>query len=138
MRSFLHLLLLLVFVLLVVSAGTAFQMTQPQTEPKIAIRCGPVGGVILKEVTPMYPAEALAKGVQGTVRISVLVDKDGVPDKLRVLSGPPELVNASLDAVKQWRYKPYRLNGKAVPVETSIDIDFVIPPKKSVTTAAKH
>src|SRR5438874_2896169 len=102
----------LAIMLFVVSAAAAFQLAQPQAEPKIAIRCGPVRGVILKQVTPTYPAEARAKGVQGMVRVSVLVDKNGVPDKLRVLSGPPELVNASLDALKQWRYKSYKLNGK--------------------------
>jgi TonB family protein len=58
----------------------------------------------------MYPPEALAKGIQGLVRIRVEIGKDGVPQKLEVLSGPSELMNASLDAVKQWRYKPYKLN----------------------------
>jgi len=49
-----------------------------------------------------------------------------------VISGPPALVPASLEAVKQWRYRPLKLNGKAVKMETSIDINFVIPAKQSV------
>ena len=69
-------------------AAGAFQLTpQSQPEPKITIRCGPVRGVILKQVTPEYPYEARTKGIQGLVRISVLVNKDGVPEKLRVMSG---------------------------------------------------
>jgi TonB family protein len=104
-------------------------------EPKIVIRCDVAKGVILKQVTPVYPAEARTKSIQGLVRISVRVNRHGVPEKLRVLSGPPELVRASLDAVKQWRYKPYKLNGKAVPVETSIDIKYVIPRKRPVRSA---
>jgi protein TonB len=103
----------------------------PQTHDEVTIRCGPLhGGVILKRVTPTYPPDARAKGIQGLVRISVQIGKDGVPQKFRVLTGPPELVNASLNAVRQWRYKPYKLNGKAVVVETSVDINYVIPPTK--------
>jgi TonB family protein len=119
--------------------ASAFQTeAQTQAEPKITIRCGPVRNVILKQVAPEYPSEARTKGIEGIVRITVLVNKDGVPEKLRVLNGRPELVNASLDAVKQWRYKPYKLNGKAVPVETSIDIKYVIPPKTRVTGREEH
>jgi TonB family protein len=120
------------------AAGALQLFPQSEAQPKITIQCSPVRGVILKQVTPAYPSEARSRGIQGLVRISVLVNKDGVPEKLRVLSGPLELVNASLDAVKQWRYKPYKLNGKAVPVETSIDIKYVIPPKTPVTATDKH
>jgi TonB family protein len=82
---------------------------------------------ILKKVTPKYPSDARIKGIEGKVRVSVLVNKQGVPEKLTVISGPPELISASLDALRQWRYKPLKLNGKAVPVEASVDINYVIP-----------
>ena len=126
------------FMALIVSGASAYEFIEPQAQPKIAIRCGPVHGVILKQVTPTYPAEARTKGVQGMVKISVLVGKDGVPSKLRVVSGPPELVSASLEAIKRWRYRPYKLNGEAVPVETSVDVNYVIPRKKSVATTTQH
>jgi outer membrane biosynthesis protein TonB len=71
------------------------------------------------------------------VRIYVRVDKDGVPQKLRVISAAPELVEASLDALKQWRFKPYKL-GKAVPFETSVDINYIIPRDKPVYKLPKH
>ena len=119
---------------------TTLQLAQQsEAEPQVTIRCSSLPrGVILKRVIPAYPPEARAKGIQGLVRISVPVNKDGVPEKLRVLSSPPELVNASLDAVKQWRYKPYKLNGKAARVETSIDIKYVIPPNKQVARTDKR
>ena len=109
-----------------------------QAQAKVAIRSSFAQGVILKQVMPTYPAEARTKGIQGMVRISVRVDKDGVPQKLRVISGRPELVKASLDALKQWRFKPYKLNGKTVPFETSVDINFVIPPDKPVSKTPNH
>lgn len=85
-------------------------------------------GVIVKRVTPTYPPDARAKGIQGLVRISVQVGKDGGPQRFRALTGPPKLVNASLDAVR--RYKPHKLNGRAVVGETSVDIHYPIPAKK--------
>jgi len=124
--------------ILVLALSGASALTQEQAEPKIAIRSSFVHGVILKQVTPTYPAEARTKGIQGMVRIYVRVDKDGVPQKLRVISERPELVRPSLDALKQWRYKPYKLNGKTVPFETSVDINFVIPRDKPVSKLPKH
>jgi len=124
-------------ILLVVLWG-ASPLTMAQPEPKIAMRSSFVHGVILKQVTPTYPAEARTRGLQGMVRISVRVDKNGAPQRLRVLSGPPELVKASLEALKEWRYKPYKLNGKTVPFETSVDINYLIPPDKPVSKTPKH
>ena len=124
--------------ILVLALSGATALTQAQAKPKIAIRSSFVHGVILKQVTPTYPAEARTKGIQGTVRISVRVDKEGVPQKLRVISGRPELVKASLDALKQWRYKPYKLNGKTVPFETSVDVNYVIPPNKLASKPPKQ
>lgn len=119
--------------LLAMSAAAGSQSTEQQAEPNIVIQCGPRRAVILKRVVPTYPADAVAKGIQGRVTISALVSKSGVPEKLRVLAGPPALVSSSLEAVKRWRYKPTRLNGKAVPIETSINIEYVLPRKKSAS-----
>ena len=108
-----------------------------QSQPKatVVIHCGPATAVMLRQVRPIYPAEARASGIQGVVRISLLVSSDGVPESLRLVSGPPELVNASLDAVRQWRYRPFKLNGKAVPVEATVNINYIIPQKKQQDTA---
>ena len=99
--------------------------------PIVAITCGPVQAAILKQVRPTYPPEAKAKGIQGLVRIRATINQEGVLDHLEVVKGPKELVPASLEAVKKWRYKPLRLSGIAVKAETSIDINYVIPEKKA-------
>src|SRR5205814_4263046 len=112
---------------LALSPVGASQSTQSAPEPTTRIECGPGRGVLLKQVKPKYPPGAKANGIQGTVRIVAIINKDGIPEKLRLLSGPPELVSASLDAIMQWRYKPYKLNGKAVPVETTITIRYMVP-----------
>lgn len=121
---------LLAIATLAALGANASQIPQDPTKPEIAIRCGPSRATILKRVPPAYPPAAVAARISGTVRISVIVDKNGIPKKLRVLSGAPALVNSWLEAVKQWRYKPYELNGVAVPVETEIQIRYVLPAKK--------
>lgn len=121
----------LLTVLTLLNWGTTVLQSQQaqaeETKPIVAIRCGPSQSVILNQVKPIYPSEAREKHIQGLVRIRAVINSQGIPDRLQVLKGPPELIPASLEAVKQWRYKPYELNGKAVSVETSIEIKFVLP-----------
>jgi len=81
---------------------------------------------ILTKVAPIYPAEAKANGISGTVQLSVFIGQDGTVQQLAVLSGPPELTQASLDAVKQWVYQPTLLNGNPVQVETTITVNFTL------------
>jgi TonB family protein len=123
-----------VVVVLFFGSGHAI-LGQSQPKSRIIIHCGPATALMLRQVKPIYPAEARASGIQGVVRISLLVSSDGVPESLRLVSGPPELVNASLDAVRQWRYRPFKLNGKAVPVEATVNINYVIPQKQQQHTA---
>lgn len=75
---------------------------------------------------PHYPPLAKAAGVQGVVKLDAVIGKDGMVQDLRVLSGPPLLVKASLDAVKDWRYRPTLLNGVPIEVETTITISFTL------------
>ncbi|MBI3475220.1 MAG: energy transducer TonB [Acidobacteria bacterium] len=124
----------------IMSATNAQTSNEFQTRGGFTIRRGPVRGVFTPEErsnyilrrAPIYPPEALAKGIQGLVKVGHEIGKDGVPQQIEVLSGPSELVNASLDAVKQWRYKPFKLNGEPVVVEMTCDINFEILPVKPV------
>lgn len=75
---------------------------------------------------PAYPALAKAARVQGVVRLQAIISTDGVIRNLQLIGGPPLLVNAALDAVKQWRYRPTTLNGSAVEVITEIDVNFTL------------
>jgi protein TonB len=75
---------------------------------------------------PAYPRLALATRTQGTVRIQALIGRDGTIRNLQVLSGPPLLLAAAIEAVQQWRYRPTLLNSEPVEVVTEIDVNFNI------------
>ncbi len=79
---------------------------------------------ILHKVQPTYPAEAKATGVQGEVVLHVVVDKNGQPEDVRVMSGDPLLTQAAADAVRQWRWEPTVVKGKPVTVSTKITVNF--------------
>ena len=64
--------------------------------------------------------------VQGEVRLRAIISKAGVIENLEVLNGPPMLVKAAVEAVKQWRYRPYMLNGEPIEVETEITVNFTL------------
>ncbi len=75
---------------------------------------------------PAYPSLARAARVQGTVRIQATIARDGSIQNLNIRSGPPLLVNAAIDAVRQWRYQPTLLSGEPVEVITEIEVNFTI------------
>ena len=75
---------------------------------------------------PAYPPEAKQARIQGTVRLNVIIGKDGKMQDIKAESGPPELVFAALDAVRQWEYKPTLLNGQPVEVVTVVDVNFTL------------
>jgi periplasmic protein TonB len=79
---------------------------------------------LLNRVEPAYPRIAVVSGVQGQVRLHAIIARDGTIQSLNVISGHPLLASAALDAVRQWRYRPYLLNGEAVEVETFITVNF--------------
>jgi TonB family protein len=84
------------------------------------------GAMILRKTPPVYPAAAKAAGISGEVRLNATIATDGTVGELTVVSGPPELVQAATDAVKQWVYKPTLLNGSPVQVKTSIVVNFTL------------
>jgi TonB family protein len=77
---------------------------------------------ILTKAVPVYPPAAKKARIQGKVVIDAVIGTDGTVENLRVLSGPQELQQSALDAVRQWTYKPYLLNGDPIEVETTINI----------------
>jgi protein TonB len=81
---------------------------------------------LIRQPRPVYPPLAKAARVQGTVKFEAVIAKDGTIQNLKVISGPPLLVNAALEAVKQWQYKPTLLNGEPVEVITTIDVNFTL------------
>ena len=73
---------------------------------------------------PVYPADAQQKGIEGTVLLETVVGRDGRVLELHASSGPPELAASASDAVRNWRFSPFTLNGDAVEVETTIAVEF--------------
>jgi len=100
----------------------------PKLEPlkRVRVSQGVTQGMVVKKVEPAYPKIALAARVTGAVLLKAVIGKDGDIRELQVVSGHPMLVPAALDAVKQWHYRPYLLNGEAVEVETNITVTFQI------------
>jgi TonB family protein len=94
------------------------------TLAQIKISQGVSQGLLIKSVQPKYPAEALASHAQGAVLIEATIDKEGIVVHPKVLSGNNVLAKAALEAVRQWRYKPYYLNGEPVEIQTQIRINF--------------
>jgi TonB family protein len=81
---------------------------------------------LLNRVQPAYPEEALRNRIQGTVRLHLILQKDGTVGQLEVVSGHPLLAQAALDAVRQWRYQPTLLNGNPVEIDTTVDVIFML------------
>jgi protein TonB len=80
--------------------------------------------MLINRVQPQYPPLARQTRISGTVRLHAIISKDGSVQQLEVLSGHPLLVQAALDAVRQWKYRPTLLNGEPVEVDTTIDVIF--------------
>ena len=81
-------------------------------------------GQLTHRVEPVYPKMAIVTHVEGQVQLHAVVAKDGSIRTLEVIHGHPLLARAAVDAVKQWRYQPYKLNGEPVEVETFITVNF--------------
>lgn len=98
----------------------------PKLEPvkRIRVSQGVTQGLLVHKVEPQYPKIALAARITGVVQLHAVISKDGNIKELQALSGPPLLIPSAIDAVKQWRYRPYLLNGEAVEVETSVTVTF--------------
>ncbi|MFZ0419671.1 MAG: energy transducer TonB [Candidatus Sulfotelmatobacter sp.] len=99
---------------------------QPVVPQRIRISQGVTSGLLLRKVEPAYPAIARAARIQGDVVLKAIIDKDGNIQDLQLVSGHPMLVPAAIQAVKQWRYKPFLLNGQPVEVETTITVIFTL------------
>ena len=104
--------------------GTIPKLAPPPRPERVRISQGVTRGQIIAKVEPPYPVIARAARVQGDVVLRAIISKTGVIANLELLSGHPMLVPAALDAVKQWRYRPFLLNGEPVEVETTITVTF--------------
>jgi TonB family protein len=84
-------------------------------------------GLAIKKTPPSYPANALRMGIEGSVQLLATISKKGDISAVKVLSGDPSLARAAADAVKQWKYKPYLLDGVPVEIQTQVTVNFKLP-----------
>jgi TonB family protein len=106
------------------SGGEIMPKPFPQT---LNISQGVSRGLLMKKVQPIYPQSALAVRLEGSVELIATISRTGDITHVKVLSGDSQLSKAATDAVKQWKYKPYLLNGEPVEIETQITINFKLP-----------
>jgi protein TonB len=81
-------------------------------------------GDVVRKILPVYPPLARNARIQGQVVLQAVISKQGAIEDLKVVAGHPMLVSAAIDAVCQWRYRPYVLNNEPVEVETQITVNF--------------
>lgn len=108
-------------------SSTPVAVPKIATPTRIRVSSGVTQGLLVRKVEPTYPQMAKIARVQGAVLLAALIGKDGTIQNLHVVSTASPLLNqAALDAVKQWKYKPYILNGEPVEVDTNITVNFTL------------
>jgi TonB family protein len=104
------------------SVAQSSQSGQPQQ--RVRVSQGVSQGLLIKKVQPRYPEEARQGRLQGQVVLQVVIDKNGDFETVSLVSGHPLLAPAAIEAVKQWKYKPYLLQGQPVAVDTQVIVNF--------------
>jgi len=102
------------------------QEVKPQAPRRITVGGNVQQAMLIYQPKPVYPPLAKQARIQGTVRFTAIIGRDGTIQNLTVVSGHPLLVQAATEAVRQWRYKPTLLNGEPVEVVTQIDVNFTL------------
>jgi periplasmic protein TonB len=93
----------------------------------LSVSQGVSQGLLMRKVQPIYPKNALFMRVEGSVELMATISKTGDISRVKVVSGDAQLTRAASDAVKQWKYKPYLLNGEPVEIQTQVTINFKLP-----------
>src|SRR5271166_5139067 len=109
-----------------VISGVPAAVPKAATPQRVRVSQGVSQGLLIHKVQPTYPPLARQARIQGTVVLQALIGKDGAIQNLHVVSGHPMLTASALEAVKQWKYKPYYLNGEPVEVSTTINVNFTL------------
>ena len=103
------------------SADTSSTQALPE---RVRVSAGVTRGLLIKKVNPKYPKTARKQHLEGTVILTATISKEGEIADLTLVSGEPMLAEAAITAVKQWKYRPYLLEGRPVAVETQIQVNF--------------
>jgi len=106
--------------------GNAPVVPKVATPQRVRVSQGVTQGLLIRKIQPTYPPLARQARIQGSVLLQAEISREGTIENLRLISGHPMLAPAAIEAVKQWRYKPYILNGEPVEVETQITVNFTL------------
>src|SRR5262250_1857465 len=107
-------------------SSTPVAVPKAATPTRVRVSQGVTQGLLTRRVNPTYPPLARQARIQGTVVLQAEISKNGDIENLRLVSGHPMLAPAAIEAVKQWKYKPYLLNGEPVEVETTVQVNFTL------------
>jgi protein TonB len=80
--------------------------------------------LLVHRVEPVYPPEARKQGLQGVIALDIVIGRDGSVLSMQPLNGPETLAKAAMDALRWWKFSPYRLNGTPAVVETTVAVEF--------------
>ena len=109
-----------------VLSSTPVAVPKIATPTRVRVSSGVSSGLLIRKVSPTYPPLARQARIQGTVILQAQISKDGSIQNLQLISGHPMLAPAAIEAVRQWKYKPYLLNGEPVEVETQVQVNFTL------------
>jgi periplasmic protein TonB len=107
-------------------SSTPVAVPKVATPQRVRVSAGVTSGLLVRRVQPNYPPLARQARIQGTVVLHAVISKDGSIENLTLVSGHPMLAPAAIEAVKQWKYKPYLLNGEPVEVDTEVQVNFTL------------
>jgi TonB family protein len=93
-------------------------------KPKAQVPAEVMEKLLIHRVDPEYPAEARSANVQGVIALDIVVGRDGSVASMRALNGPDVLARAAMDALRWWKFEPYRVNGQPAVVETTVAVEF--------------
>jgi protein TonB len=106
--------------------STPVAVPKVATPQRVRVSSGVQNGLLVRKVNPTYPPLARQARIQGVVILQAQISKEGNIENLQLVSGHPMLAPAAIEAVKQWKYKPYLLNGEPVEVETQVQVNFTL------------
>jgi TonB family protein len=104
--------------------GLKSQETASAEKPQAQVPAEVMEKLLVHRVEPVYPAEARKANLQGIIALDIVVGRDGSVVSMRALNGPDVLVRAAMDALRWWKFEPYRVNGEAAVVETTVAVEF--------------
>jgi TonB family protein len=105
-------------------SGLKSPATAAAEKPPVQVPAEVMQKLLVHRVEPVYPAEARKENLQGLIALDIVVGRDGSVQNMRPLNGPDVLARAAMDALRWWKFEPYRVNGEPAVVETTVAVEF--------------